>query len=82
MEFWCLTKRFEDYDDYSNDFYAIHYKTEEEAIEDFNNFIIGYVESYELDESDFEYEEEENYRSFTLDTDFCSVNLLLERIVL
>ena len=82
MEFWCLTKRFEDYDCYSNDFYAIHYKTEEEGIEDFNNFIIGYVESYELDDSDFEYEENDNYRSFTLETEFCSASIVLERIVL
>ena len=82
MEFWCLTKRFEDYDCCCNDFYAIHYKSEEEGLDDFNNFIIGYVEAYELDETDFEYEEKDDYRSFSLETGFCSANIVLEKIVL
>lgn len=82
MEFWCLSKSFIDHDCYETDFYVMHYKTEEEAIDDFNDYVIGYVESYELDDNDFEYEENEEYRSFSLETDFCKAELFLERITL
>ena len=85
MEFWCLTKVFNDYEDNYLDCYNLHFKHEQEALENFNDYVESYKEQYGIEEDEeyaYEYFEEEDVKEFNLETGFCYVKITLEKIKL
>jgi hypothetical protein len=80
MEFWCLTKVFNDYEDCYLDCYNMHFKDEQEALDNFNDYIESYKDLYELEEDEYEYFEEEDIKEFNLEFEFCFVKITLEKI--
>ena len=82
MEFWCLTKVFNDYENYSLDCYNIHFKDEQEALDNFNDYIESYKDLYELEEDEYDYFDEDDVKEFSLEFEFCYVQVTLEKIKL
>ncbi len=82
MEFWSFSKMFVDYDDDFKDAYSMYYKTEEEAIQAFNDNMQSYLDDYELEENEYEFHKEKELYKFELEMSFCYVRLMLEKIYL
>ena len=81
MEFWHLNKYYEDYDSDYQDSYCIHYKTKEEAEEDFFSLLAGYKDNY-IDEENITLTDEGDYKDFEITTDYCYCCVVLEKIKL
>lgn len=81
MEFWCLSKLHQEWDDYYVDQTILHFKTKEEAVEKFNDYVNAYIENLELDTNDYEIVLEEDGLEFKLYIeDMCDVNISLDKI--
>ena len=82
MEFWCFVKNFHQYDIYEKDTTILHFKTEDEAVNCFNEYTRMYIEDLHLDENETFVDINENSYYFTYSDDDLEVELTLDKIVL
>ena len=83
MEFWCLSKLHQEWDNYYVDQTILHFKTIEEAMKKFNDYVDSYIENLELEEDDYEIDNDEEHAEFKLYIeDMCDVVINVDKIKL
>ena len=82
MEFWCLIKEFLNYEDYDRDVIVQHYKTEFRGLDEFFKYVNRYVNDNELEDDEYKLETEDDNYCFSYYSDYVSISVSLEKIIL
>ncbi len=80
MVFWCLTRYYIEWDCFDHHAYSLHFRTKEEGLEMFNDYMNTEIDTYELKPDEYRYVEQGDHFEFEIALDFKFSYMVLEKV--